>query len=125
MNVPSQTLLTLWLAQLAKRPKGFSSHSQQTDDKIFVALKGERVDGHSFIANLIETGNACGYVVDSQFDLAPYADRKELFFVSKSVHETHRELAQEFRKRFSGKIIAVVTFNKHKRLPNLSDSLPF
>lgn len=96
-----------WLKRLPKTPLGFTSHSKQTADKIFVALKGDKVNGATYIPGLVQEGTACGFVVDQDFDLAPYSAHRHLFFVCKNPHEAHRELAALFRARFNGTIIGI------------------
>ena len=96
------------LMELAKKASAYTSDSRRvTAQTIFVALKGEKTDGHKFVPELLERG--CLLAIVSQDWLAQnshYQNRGDVLAVP-STNEAHRLLAAVFRKKFQGKIIGV------------------
>jgi UDP-N-acetylmuramoyl-tripeptide--D-alanyl-D-alanine ligase len=73
---------------------------------LFVALRGERFDGHDFLAAAAERG-AAGAIVDRQYHGTPPLPVL-------AVEDTRRalgELARDWRKRFSPSVVAVTGSN--------------
>lgn len=97
------------LADLVSRMEFFTSDSRKAKGPcIFLALKGETFDGHSFVKDLLEKDAQLRAVVGldfynshSSFDFA-----KRLIPVN-DTHVAHRELALEFRKKSKALVIAV------------------
>lgn len=72
--------------------------------EIFVALKGEKGDGHNFVPEILKRSEVVAVVVHKSYQ-SPVGDPR-LIFVEDS-HQAHRQLAHAFRKKFAGKIVAV------------------
>lgn len=73
---------------------------------LFVALKGERVDGHDFIEGAIKAG-ASGIIVDRHIDLDSSLLAKVACFQVADTLKAYRELAKAWRKRFRIPVVAV------------------
>lgn len=97
------------LEALASRARSFTSDSRTAGPgAIFVALRGERRDGHDFVTDALARGGFA--VVETgavaRLDLA--AEERSGFVVeTEDVHAAHRVLAAIFRRRFSGTVVAV------------------
>ena len=95
-----------------------NAHSYTSDsraahaDSVFVALKGEHNDGHSFVAKLLDQQNIRGFVISEEHfkqNQAMLLQKRSMdcFWVVQDTHETHRQIARYFRSQFKGTVIAV------------------
>lgn len=71
-----------------------------TKDSIFVAIKGNRVDGHNFIENAYERGAVC---VLSEREL----DIKKTYILIESSYEAVKKIAEFYREGLDIKVVAV------------------
>jgi len=86
----------------ACRPTGISTDSRTTQlGELFLALRGERTDGHKYVAQAWERG-ACAALVEKEVPGAGARLRVA------SVMAALGELARQYRKRFTPPVIAVV-----------------
>ena len=74
---------------------------QVTQGSLFVALKGERVDGHDYIEKAIESGAVC--IISEQ---EKYSDTACVIMVENSLHAL-QEAARGYRKTFTIHSVAV------------------
>ncbi|MGB0679930.1 MAG: UDP-N-acetylmuramoyl-tripeptide--D-alanyl-D-alanine ligase [Polyangiales bacterium] len=72
---------------------------------LFVALRGERFDGHAFVARALAAG-ATGLVVQRETPVAPEADQVPCWRVPDTL-QALRTLAAAWRRRFSLSVVAV------------------
>jgi UDP-N-acetylmuramoyl-tripeptide--D-alanyl-D-alanine ligase len=72
-------------------------------DALFVAIKGESFDGHSYIGAAIEKG-AAGVLTENKTDVRP------LILVD-DTRQAYADIAHYFRSQFSGKLIAITGSN--------------
>jgi len=80
----------------------FTSDSRLvTPESIFVALKGDKTDGHDFVEGLLRSGITAAVV------RANYPGSDPRLIKVTDPHRTHRELAHAFRKKSKAKIIAI------------------
>jgi len=85
----------------------FSSDSRRVNAQtIFIALKGEKFDGHLFLKDVFEKNCPVAIVSQDFFNSSHKFDKSKLIAVQ-NTHEAHRILAAEFRKKFKGTVIAV------------------
>lgn len=85
------------------RFKGFSIDSRQVEQgQIFVALKGQNHDGHSFASDAIKKG-AVGVIAERALDLPEEAAQ----VVVENSLEALRKIASFKRENFMGRVIAV------------------
>ncbi len=94
--------LRSWVVQ-ARKYSSDSRHCSERD--VFVALKGEAVDGHDFVEQVLKK-NIVGAVVRQGFSQQTGLVDARLLEVE-DTHKAHRFLAQEFRRKFQGKVVAV------------------
>ena len=90
-------------------PTGFAIDSRMVKPgEVFVALPGERVDGHQFVAEVLEQGALAALVVHQRLpfakNLAPYKDR--LLFVTDTAF-AFQQMAQKVLAAWSRPIVAV------------------
>ena len=71
--------------------------------EVFFAIKGERVDGHAYVADALARGAALAVVVEARLSEMP----KGAFLAVPDVLEALRALARAARTRASARIIAV------------------
>jgi UDP-N-acetylmuramoyl-tripeptide--D-alanyl-D-alanine ligase len=101
--------LSSWLSGA----QGYTSDSRKiAPGHVFVALRGERSDGHDFIPALLGDSRVQGFVVSREVfekHRAEWTQRRpaEEFFTSEDPHAVHREIAAYFRAKFKGLVIAV------------------
>jgi UDP-N-acetylmuramoyl-tripeptide--D-alanyl-D-alanine ligase len=77
--------------------------------ELFVALKGDRFDGHAFLAEVFKKG-ACGAIVDRRGAFEPDAACNVLIGVSDTLR-AFQEIACFHRKRFSIPVVAITGSN--------------
>jgi UDP-N-acetylmuramoyl-tripeptide--D-alanyl-D-alanine ligase len=71
---------------------------------LFVALKGEKFNGHDFIAQAIDQG--CRHVICEKYPAGVIQDGVDIFLVEDSL-EAYRKLAQHWRRLLNPHVIAV------------------
>lgn len=87
---------------------GISTDSRQVvKGNLFVALKGEKFDGHDFIAKVMEQGAAGVLVLDEAKINQVLVDRTVAVMKVADTLTALGDLAQEWRKRFSIPVIGV------------------
>lgn len=94
---------------------GISIDSRRiTADDLFVAIKGENLDGHNFIGDVIKQG-VCGLVINkSKVDQSPVIECQEKGVACVKVNDTTLalgDLASFNRKRFNASVIAITGSN--------------
>lgn len=75
---------------------------------VFFAIKGAKLDGHNYIADLYQKGVRC-FVVTEQVDTAPYADAN--FILVKDAVLALQKLAGYHRKKHKLPVIAITGSN--------------
>jgi UDP-N-acetylmuramoyl-tripeptide--D-alanyl-D-alanine ligase len=91
---------------LAARASAYSSDSRSVGpQQIFVALKGEQRDGHDFVPELLKRGILAAVIQKDQ--LKELGDGHHHLVRVPDTHQAHRALASAFRRKFTGKVIAV------------------
>ncbi len=90
-------------------PKGFAIDSRAVKPgEVFVAIPGERVDGHQFVAEVLDKGALAALVVHQRLpfakNLAPYKDR--LLFVTDTAC-AFQQMAQKILTAWNKPIVAV------------------
>ncbi|MEC6998829.1 MAG: Mur ligase family protein, partial [Pseudomonadota bacterium] len=99
LGVPSQAE---WQAQGVSIDTRTLSHGD-----IFVAIRGDRLDGHDYVSNAFENGAAVAIVsADAKFNDINGVDETHLLRVTDTQDALER-LGQAARNRMSGKVIAV------------------
>ena len=73
-------------------------------DALFVALKGERFDGHDFVGKAVQQG-AAGAIVSEMRD--EYREYGIAVFVADDTLKAYQDLARFHRRRFSIPVVAV------------------
>jgi UDP-N-acetylmuramoyl-tripeptide--D-alanyl-D-alanine ligase len=93
------------IAAQAQKATFFSSDSRKVDSGcIFVALSGQKTDGHNFVEDLLRTKNPSAIWVDEKKNKWKSDPRVHS---CSDPHEVHRLLAKHFRKKFQGRLLAV------------------
>lgn len=107
---------TLWTSDLIKEAtqgrgaSGIAIRSVSIDsrtiepDGLFVALKGERFDGHDYVQTAFDAGAAAALVSDAPKDIA--ADDPRLIYVE-NTETALQDLGVAARTRFGGKVVGV------------------
>jgi UDP-N-acetylmuramoyl-tripeptide--D-alanyl-D-alanine ligase len=90
-------------------PAGFAIDSRAVkENEVFVAIPGERVDGHQFVAEVLDKGALAALVVHHRLpfakQLAPYKDR--LLFVTDTAF-AFQQMAQKILAAWNQPIVAV------------------
>ena len=87
---------------LVEKASHFSTHSGEVEENgIFVALQGDKIDGHDFVKDVLKKNVRAVFV---ERDLG-FKDERVVEVTN--TKETHWELASLFRKKFKGKVIGV------------------
>lgn len=96
------------LDELVKNTSGFSSDTRaELQGKIFIALKGDRVDGHDYIQQAIEK-KASAIIVSQSWLKEHENEFKETTIIGvDDLTAAHEQLALGFRKKFNPKVIAI------------------
>ena len=76
-------------------------------DGIFVAVKGEKTDGHSYIDSVIEKG-ALGVICEKLPDSFNTPEAKGAFIVVENTLKALKDLAAYYRKQVKAKIVGIV-----------------
>jgi UDP-N-acetylmuramoyl-tripeptide--D-alanyl-D-alanine ligase len=104
--------------------KGLSTDSRNmTPGYIFLALKGERYDGHNFLANAINAG-AMGVIVESETTIAKELFNNNLVVINvSSTLKALGDLALWWRKQWGGKVIAITGSNGKSTTKEMTASI--
>ena len=85
-----------------KEVTGVAIDSRQIEEGfLFVALKGERSDGHSFIPQVMQSGALCA-LSEQELGDVPYP-----YILVKSTHQALKDLAEHYRKALDLKVIGI------------------
>ena len=104
--------------------KGLSTDSRKmTPGHIFLALKGERYDGHNFLTNAINAG-AVGVIVESDITIARELLDNNLVVINvSSTLKALGDLASWWRKQWGGKVIAITGSNGKSTTKEMAASI--
>jgi UDP-N-acetylmuramoyl-tripeptide--D-alanyl-D-alanine ligase len=104
--------------------KGLSTDSRKiTPGYIFLALKGERYDGHNFLNNAINAG-AMGVIVESDTTIAKKLFNDNLVVINvSSTLKALGDLAAWWRKQWGGKVIAITGSNGKSTTKEMAASI--
>jgi len=92
-----------------KNFKGISTDSRLVQPgELFFAIRGEKLDGHSFVKNAFDSGAACS-IVDQNFDRTTYLDQP--IVVVKDTVVALGQLARIYRGKFDIPFIAIAGSN--------------
>lgn len=87
---------------LVEKATHFSTHSGEVEKNgIFVALKGDKIDGHDFVKDVLKK-NVLAVFVEKDLGF-----KDERIFEVINTQEVHWEIAALFRKKFKGKVVGV------------------
>jgi UDP-N-acetylmuramoyl-tripeptide--D-alanyl-D-alanine ligase len=87
---------------LVQKATHFSTHSGEvTKDGIFVALKGDKIDGHDFVEEALRK-NVLAVFVERDVGI-----KDSRIVEVTSTHEIHWEIASRFRKKYKGIVVGV------------------
>lgn len=78
-------------------------------DNLFLAIKGDRFDGHDFILDAVKKGASCAVI--SQKDLVDKIQGKIPLILVKDTTKALGELANFYRKKINPKVVAVTGSN--------------
>ena len=79
-------------------------------EELFIAIRGERNDGHNFIEQAIAKG-AAGVIADNRFEQVKALSQRTNVIVVDNTHEAMIQLAQNYRKKSKAKIIGITGSN--------------
>ena len=104
--------------------KGLSTDSRKiTPGYIFLALKGDRYDGHNFTTNAINAG-AMGVIVESDTTIANKLFNNNLVVINvSSTLKALGDLASWWRKQWGGKVIAITGSNGKSTTKEMTASI--
>ena len=104
--------------------KGLSTDSRKMKPgHIFLALKGERYDGHNFLKNAINAG-AMGVIVESDSTIAKKLVNANLVVINvSSTLKALGDLASWWRKQWQGKVIAITGSNGKSTTKEMTASI--
>ncbi len=104
--------------------KGLSTDSRKmTPGYIFLALKGERYDGHSFLNNAINAG-AMGVIVEPDTTIAKELFNNNLVVINvPSTLKALGDLASWWRRQWQGKVIAITGSNGKSTTKEMTASI--
>ncbi len=83
------------------------SRKSNSENGLFVAIRGLHHDGHDFVDELIGKGGRF-FIVDEKFEVE---DRNAHFIVVPNTLHAFQNIAAAFRKTFKGKVVAVTGSN--------------
>ena len=115
-------------SQIAGSPdelvKGLSTDSRKMKPgHIFLALKGERYDGHNFLKNAINAG-AMGVIVESDSTIAKRLFNTNVVVINvSSTLKALGDLASWWRKQWQGKVIAITGSNGKSTTKEMTASI--
>ncbi|MBW1672698.1 MAG: UDP-N-acetylmuramoyl-tripeptide--D-alanyl-D-alanine ligase [Deltaproteobacteria bacterium] len=103
---------------------GLSIDSRKmTPGHIFLALKGERYDGHNFLTNAISAG-AMGVIVESDTTISKKLFDNNLVVINvSSTLKALGDLASWWRKQWGGKVIAITGSNGKSTTKEMAASI--
>ena len=78
--------------------------------ELFIAIRGERNDGHAFIDEALKNG-AHGLLVDNRFEETESASHKTAVVVVENTHEAMMELARNYRSKCNAKVVGITGSN--------------
>ncbi len=83
-----------------------------SNESLFIALEGQRTDGHNFIVNLYDSGIRA-FIVNNKFNLSKVSDTcsEAAFIATDNNLLALQKLAAHKRSRFTGTIIAITGSN--------------
>ncbi len=91
------------------------------DGELFIALKGDKFDGHDFVDIALERGN--GAVVNAKFKIHDLKFKnKTIIFVDNTLLALHN-LARRVRNRFTGHVVGIVGSNGKTTTKELISSI--
>jgi len=97
-------------AQLTQRGAGLSTDSRNCQSGgIFVALRGEKFDGHQFVTEILATG-ALAAVVEASWFASQKTPRGNFIVVKDTLHAL-QQIGQTIRRRWGKPIIAITGSN--------------
>jgi len=97
-------------AQLTQRPAGLSTDSRQCRaGEIFVALRGEKFDGHRFVEQILATGALAAVVDKNWFESQTHLAGN--FIVVDDTLLALQQIGQAVRKRWGKTVIAITGSN--------------
>jgi len=104
--------------------KGLSTDSRKmTPGHIFLALKGQRYDGHNFLTNAINAG-AMGVIVESDATLPKKILDNNLVVINvSSTLKALGDLASWWRRQWGGKVIAITGSNGKSTTKEMAASI--
>lgn len=98
------------LVEATGSPRRFAAISTDTrsigEDELFVALRGERFDGHDFLAEAVEAG-ASGLVVDRSASAEVLASLDTAVFVVEDTLKAYANLARARRDRIDVPVVVI------------------
>jgi len=80
------------------------------EGELFIAIRGERHDGHNFINQALESG-ATGVIIDTRFEQNRRLSERSAVIVVENTHEAMIHLAQNYRQKTKAKIIGITGSN--------------
>ncbi|MCL4455914.1 MAG: UDP-N-acetylmuramoyl-tripeptide--D-alanyl-D-alanine ligase [Nitrospirae bacterium] len=89
--------------------------------ELFIALKGDRFDGHDFVNDALKTGEGALVISNSKSQISNLKN-KPLIFVNDTLKALH-DLAGHIRKGFKGNVIGVVGSNGKTTTKELISSI--
>ena len=96
--------------QLTQRPVGLSTDSRQCRaGEVFVALRGEKFDGHQFVGQILAT-SALAAVVEKSWLESPTGARGNLIIVEDTLLAL-QQIGQAVRRRWGKTVIAITGSN--------------
>ncbi|TET93280.1 MAG: hypothetical protein E3J28_04570, partial [Desulfobacteraceae bacterium] len=104
--------------------KGLSTDSRRmVPGHIFLAIKGERYDGHNFLTEAINAG-AAGVIVESDTTIPDELLTKNLIVINvSSTLNALGDLALWWRKQWGGKVIAITGSNGKSTTKEMAASI--
>ncbi|RKY89122.1 UDP-N-acetylmuramoyl-tripeptide--D-alanyl-D-alanine ligase [candidate division KSB1 bacterium] len=91
---------------------GVSIDSRTTGkDDLFIAIKGERFDGHNFLDDVVKKGIKASIVTTERYTDISFLRNKILFFKVKDTLKALQELGKIQRRKFARKVFAITGTN--------------
>ncbi len=78
--------------------------------ELFIALRGERVDGHEYIAQAIERG-AAGILLETRSTTSTQSQREVAFVAVPNSHEAMMALARQYRDMTKARVVGITGSN--------------
>jgi UDP-N-acetylmuramoyl-tripeptide--D-alanyl-D-alanine ligase len=97
--------------RLTQRPAGLSTDSRKCQpDEVFVALRGERFDGHRFVGDVLASGALAAVVEAGWFDRQKKAPKENLIIVEETLPAL-QQIGHAIRRRWGRPVIAITGSN--------------